>query len=75
MLGAHVLHRSDYARLGQLTNTFQNLPLMALTATAPPRVLQQILNVIPDAVVSQGSVNQPNITYRVFERVNDGNGN
>ena len=37
-------HRPDYARLSQLTTVFQNLPIMALTATAPPRVRDQILN-------------------------------
>lgn len=74
VLQSSCFHRPEYARLSQLTNIFQNLPLMALTATAPPRVLKQILNVVPDAVMSKGSVNQPNITYRVFERVKDGKG-
>ena len=70
-----IFHRPDYAQLIQLTNVFQNLPVMALIATAPLRVLEQILNVVPDAVVSKGSVNQPNIIYRVFKRVKDGRGN
>ena len=67
-------HRPDYTRLSQLSSLFPNLPLMALTATAPPGVLEQIVHVIPDPVISQGSVNQPNISYRVFERQNDGRG-
>lgn len=69
-----ISYRPDYARLNQLTSVFPTVPLMALTATAPPKVLEQILDVIPRAVVSQGSVNQPNITYRVFEMVNVGKG-
>ena len=30
-----IFHRPDYAHLSQLPNLFQNLPLMALTATNP----------------------------------------
>ena len=40
---------------------------MALTATAPPSVRDEILQVVPRALITQGSVNQTNITYRVMK--------
>ena len=36
--------RPDYKKLAELRNQFPNLPIMALTATATPRVRVDILN-------------------------------
>ena len=47
---------------------------MALTATAPPAVLDEIHRVIPRPFIVRASVNQPNITYRVIKQVHDGKG-
>lgn len=64
--------RPDYARLTRLSSLFPGVPLMALTATAPPTVRDQVLKVVPRPVIAQSSVNQPNITYRVVEQTSTG---
>lgn len=38
--------RSDYLKLNQLRHKFENVPIMALTATANKRVVQDIINVL-----------------------------
>jgi superfamily II DNA helicase RecQ len=67
--------RPQYAQLSQLSVLFPNLPLMALTATAPPAVLDEIHCVIPRPFIVRASVNQPNVTYRVIKQIRDGKGN
>lgn len=59
--------RPDYARLTRLSSIFPRVPLMALTATAPPSVCDEILTITPGAFMTKGSVNQANLTYRVLK--------
>ena len=61
-----ITYRPDYARLSQLTTVFLNLPIIALTATAP-RVRDQILNVVPDAVLHSINLNTGDKEDRQFD--------
>ncbi|KAK1374035.1 ATP-dependent DNA helicase [Heracleum sosnowskyi] len=59
--------RPDYRILGCLKQNFQNVPVMALTATATQSVRQDILKVlrIPHATVLEASFDRPNLKYEV----------
>ena len=54
-------------RLSRLSSLFPGVPLMALTATAPPSVRDEILTITPRAFLTQASVNQANLTFRVMK--------
>jgi len=62
--------RPEYRRLAQLRELFPQTPLMALTATATPRVRSDILKQLrlrqPKCYVA--SFNRPNLTYRVLAK-------
>ena len=62
-----LLFRPDYTRLSRLSSLFPGVPLMALTATAPPSVRDEILTITPRAFLTQASVNQANLTFRVMK--------
>jgi len=59
--------RKDYARLGILRVQFPSVPIIALTATATPYVVEDLKNILktPLAVVFRTAVNRPNIFYEV----------
>ncbi len=62
--------RSDYRRLGLLKRRFGDASVHAFTATATPRVREDIaaqLGLV-DPVVLVGDFFRPNLTYRVFRR-------
>ncbi|KAK0191877.1 P-loop containing nucleoside triphosphate hydrolase protein [Armillaria mellea] len=46
--------RSDYKRLGILRQSFPSVPILALTATCPPRVLQELTSVLGLTQVCNG---------------------
>ena len=63
---AHLCHywkefRRTYVELETLRSKFLTTPIMILTATAPPEVLDSMSRLVRDPVVSKGSVNQPNV--------------
>ena len=61
--------RPAYLECHLLKDLHPDTPLMALTATAPPRVLEDIQRLleIPGARVFKDSVRRENIAYRVLE--------
>ena len=62
--------RPDYRQLGELRQNAPGVPMMALTATAPPRVREDIaaqLNLQQPAKLV-GDFDRPNLTYRAQPR-------
>ncbi|POM75149.1 Bloom syndrome protein, DEAD/DEAH box helicase, partial [Phytophthora palmivora] len=62
--------RPEYSQLGILKKTFPNVPLMALTATAPPKVIsnvQRSLHISKGLVFSM-SFNRQNLTFEVRDK-------
>ncbi|MBN1347712.1 MAG: RecQ family ATP-dependent DNA helicase [Phycisphaerae bacterium] len=62
--------RGDYRRLGQLKERFPDVPVHAFTATATPRVRDDIVAQLglKDPVMLVGDFFRSNLTYRVFRR-------
>ncbi|MEM6730663.1 MAG: ATP-dependent DNA helicase RecQ [Myxococcota bacterium] len=58
--------RPEYAQLGEVTEAL-GLPFVALTATATPRVLEEIETILAleDPYVHRGSFVRPNLEFRV----------
>lgn len=62
--------RPDYRRLSHIKERFQNIPVMALTATATPKVIDDIranLSMV-DAPEFIGSFDRENLFYQVLEK-------
>lgn len=59
--------RPDYKMLGSLKTELDNVPIMALTATATKRVRKDIRHIlhIPDSYIFVQSFNRPNLMYEV----------
>lgn len=66
--------RPDYRRLGELREQFPRATFHAFTATATPRVRQDIVRELRlrDPKILMGNFDRPNLTYRFFPRVNLG---
>ncbi len=62
--------RPEYAALGQLRERFDNVPLVALTATADKQTRGDILRVlkIAHAAIHISGFDRPNIRYAVLEK-------
>lgn len=64
--------RPEYRRLAELQEVFPDVPIGAYTATATPRVRDDIIAQLklrnPEVLV--GSFDRPNLTYRVLPRIN-----
>jgi ATP-dependent DNA helicase RecQ len=62
--------RPEYRRLREVRECFQDIPLLALTATATPRVREDIRTQLElrDPQVFIASFNRPNLTYRVVPK-------
>lgn len=62
--------RPDYRNLNFLRRSFPKVPIIALTATATPRVRQDIARnlLLPDAQIFVASFNRPNLKYSVISR-------
>jgi ATP-dependent DNA helicase RecQ len=62
--------RPEYRRLREVRETFADIPLLALTATATPRVREDIRTQLelrePEVFIA--SFNRPNLTYRVVPK-------
>ncbi len=63
--------RPEYRRIRSLVDQIGRRPIIALTATATPKVQSDILKNlgIPDAVVFKSSFNRPNLYYEVRDKV------
>uniref|UniRef100_K3WD55 ATP-dependent DNA helicase n=1 Tax=Globisporangium ultimum (strain ATCC 200006 / CBS 805.95 / DAOM BR144) TaxID=431595 RepID=K3WD55_GLOUD len=65
--------RPDYMKLGMLKTRFPDVPLMALTATAPPKVIQGVqrsLKITKGPVFSM-NFNRPNLSFEVLDKPYD----
>ena len=62
--------RPDYRRLRELRRTLPGVPMRAYTATATPRVREDIIHQLSlqDPAVVIGAFDRPNLTYRVLPR-------
>lgn len=62
--------RPEYRKLGELRNSFKEVPLIALTATAEPHTLRDILSRLhlENAKHYITGFDRPNIRYRVLEK-------
>ncbi len=62
--------RPEYRNIGELRELFPQVPVMALTATATPRVRGDIVSQLglQDGRIFQSSFNRPNLTYRILEK-------
>ncbi len=63
--------RPEYRRIRELINEIGRVPIIALTATATPKVQQDILKnlCIPEATVFKASFNRPNLYYEVRSKI------
>ena len=63
--------RPEYRRIRDIVDLIQPAPIIALTATATPKVQSDILKNlrIPDAQVFKSSFNRPNLYYEVRDKV------
>lgn len=63
--------RPEYRRIRTLVDQIGRAPIIALTATATPKVQSDILKNlgIPDATVFKSSFNRPNLYYEVRDKV------
>ena len=71
---AHLFHqwqqfRTAYRLLEKLKIEFPLTPILALTATAPPEVMQSLKMLVREPLVVRGSVNRPNIIYLECEEI------
>lgn len=64
--------RPEYRRIREMLSQLGNIPVIALTATATPKVRQDILHnlQIEGACVFQTSFNRPNLYYEIRPKVN-----
>ena len=63
--------RPEYRRIRALADQIGKAPMIALTATATPKVQSDILKNlgIPDATVFKSSFNRPNLYYEIRDKV------
>lgn len=64
--------RPEYRQLDLIRNYFPDKPLIALTATATPRVKNDIIErlSLKDIRTYQASFNRPNLAYRIIQKDN-----
>ncbi|KAF0697419.1 Aste57867_11899 [Aphanomyces stellatus] len=62
--------RPDYHKLGKLKELFPDVPLMALTATAPQKVVDSVKKILktPRATIYSMSFNRGNLSFDVVEK-------
>ena len=63
--------RPEYRRIRTIVESLGVAPIIALTATATPKVQSDILKTlgIPDALVFKSSFNRPNLYYEVKDKI------
>lgn len=68
--------RPDYKKLGMLKIVFQNIPIMALTATCSPSVMDSVMEILhlkpskryKGTLVFKSSLSRPNLTYSIVPK-------
>ncbi len=62
--------RPEYRQLAEVRRTLGGVPVLALTATATPRVREDIVSQLglDDAAIFVASFNRPNLVYRVIAK-------
>jgi len=65
--------RPDYAKLGIIRESFEGVPMMALTATATEKVRKDVIEKlsIHECLYFQASFNRENIIYHIREKKKD----
>jgi len=58
--------RPDYLTIGRARQALGNPPLLAMTATAPPRVRRDIIQHLGEMRIIAGDVTRPNLQLEVF---------
>ena len=63
--------RPEYRRIRNLVDTIGRAPIIALTATATPKVQSDILKTlgIPGAAIFKSSFNRPNLVYEIRDKL------
>ena len=66
--------RPEYRRLAELREVLPGVPMQAFTATATPRVREDIVRQLhmPNPAVLVGVFDRPNLTYRIVPRLGSG---
>lgn len=59
--------RPAFKELQNLKYEFPTVPILLLTATAPPQLQTKLRGMLRNPVLSNGSINRPNIELRVEE--------
>ena len=59
--------RPAYKEIQNLKYDFPTIPIMLLTATAPPQLETNLRGMLHNPVISKGSINRPNIELRAEE--------
>ena len=54
--------RPTFKNLQNISSDLPSVPVMALTATAPPDTLDKLKQCFSDALVAKGSIDRPNIS-------------
>ncbi len=62
--------RPDYLTIGRARQALGSPPLLAMTATAPPRVRRDIVSHLGDLRIIAGDVTRPNLQLEVFHARN-----
>ncbi|MGA9347784.1 MAG: RecQ family ATP-dependent DNA helicase [Anaerolineae bacterium] len=62
--------RPDYLTIGRARQALGNPPLLAMTATAPPRVRRDIIHHLGEMRIIAGDVTRPNLQLEVFHARN-----
>lgn len=62
--------RLDYMSLGEIRNSYPNVPIMALTATANQKVVDDAIRVLnmQNPFLYRSSFNRPNLSYEVRKK-------
>ena len=69
---AHLVHqwqefRPAYKELKMLKNEFLQIPIMLLTATAPPEVQSELISIVRNPYISKGKIDRQNIYFQCEE--------
>ena len=60
--------RSKYSLVESIKEDFTNVPIMALTATAPPEILLKLRRILKEPYLVQSSINREKISLHVEQR-------